>query len=82
MNNISYPQGLYSRLRQRFLSGGIDGLLDYEVVELLLKLAENRRDQKITRKLKAVCETIDVQVHDHLIIAGNEYTSMADEGMV
>ena len=51
MNKISSPQGHYSRLRQRFLSGGIDGFLDYEVVELLLKLADNRRDQKITAKL-------------------------------
>ena len=51
MNKISSPQGHCSRLRQRFLSGGIDGFLDYEVVELLLKLADNRRDQKITAKL-------------------------------
>ncbi|MBC8255981.1 MAG: DNA repair protein RadC [Candidatus Marinimicrobia bacterium] len=51
MNKISSPQGHYARLRQRFLSGGIDGFLDYEVVELLLKLADNRRDQKITAKL-------------------------------
>ena len=51
MNNISSPKGHYSRLRQRFLSAGIDGFLDYEVVELLLKLADNRRDQKITAKL-------------------------------
>ena len=39
-------------------------------------------DQKITRKLKATCETIDVQLHDHQILAGNDYTSMADKGMV
>ena len=51
MDKISSPQGHYSRLRQRFLSAGIDGFLDYEVVELLLKLADNRRDQKITSKL-------------------------------
>ena len=226
MNNIASPQGHYARLRQRFLIAGIDGFFDYEVVELLLKLADNRRDQKaaakqlinifkslrgvleaspeqlkkikgignanifglklvqsiarrylkdqiigedyiqssenvldylrhrprdrnreiflaillngrnqvldiielfegtlttsavyprevikmildkdaaavifvhnhpsgnpnpsnddqnITRKLKAACETIDVQLHDHLIIAGNDYTSMADKGMV
>ena len=61
MDKISSPQGHYSRLRQRFLSAGFDGFLDYEVVELLLKLADNRRDQKIT---------------------GNDYTSMADKGMV
>ena len=226
MNKIASPQGHYARLRQGFLSAGIGGFLDYEVVELLLKLADNRRDQKtaakqlvnkfkslrgvleaspeqlkkikgigdanifglklvqsvarrylkdqiigtdyiqssenildylrhrlrdrnreiflaillngrnqvldiielfegtlttsavyprevikmilekdaaavifvhnhpsgnpnpsnddqnITRKLKAACETIDVQLHDHLIIAGNDYTSMADKGMV
>jgi len=226
MNKIASPQGHYARLRQRFLSAGIGGFLDYEVVELLLKLADNRRDQKtaakqlvnkfkslrgvleaspeqlkkikgigdanifglklvqsvarrylkdqiigtdyiqssenildylrhrlrdrnreiflaillngrnqvldiielfegtlttsavyprevikmilekdaaavifvhnhpsgnpnpsnddqnITRKLKAACETIDVQLHDHLIIAGNDFTSMADKGMV
>ena len=61
MDKISSPQGHYACLRQRFLSSGIDGFLDYEVVELLLKLANNRRDQKIT---------------------GNDYTSMADKGMV
>ena len=150
MYKISSPQGHYSRLRQRFLLGGIDGFLDYEVVELLLKLADNHQDQKITaklllntftylwgvldivelfegtlttsavypreviklilekdaaavifvhnhpsgnpnpskddqnltQKLKAACSTIDVQLHDHLIIAGNDYTSMADKGMV
>ena len=51
MDKISSPQGHYARLRQRFLSSGIDGFLDYEVVELLLKLADNRRNQKITAKL-------------------------------
>ena len=51
MKNISSPKGHYARLRQRFLLAGIDGFLDYEVVELLLKLADNRRDQKITAKL-------------------------------
>ena len=51
MDKISSPQGHYSRLRQRFLSAGIDGFLDYEVVELLLKLADNHQDQKITAKL-------------------------------
>ena len=61
MDKISSPQGHYTRLRRRFLSSGIDGFLDYEVVELLLKLANNRRDQNFT---------------------GNDYTSMADKGMV
>ena len=51
MNKISSPQGHYVRLHQRFLLAGIDGFLDYEVIELLLKLADNRRDQKNTAKL-------------------------------
>jgi DNA repair protein RadC len=37
-------------LRKRFLDGGLEGFLDYEVIELLLKLADNRRDQKNTAK--------------------------------
>ena len=51
MNKISSPQGHYARLRQRFLLGGIESFLDFEVVELLLKLADNRRGQIITAKL-------------------------------
>ena len=43
-------QGHYANLRKRFLQNDIDGFLDYEVVELLLKLADNRRDQKSTAK--------------------------------
>ena len=50
MNNISSQEGHYARLCQRFLSAGIAGFLDYEVVELLLKLADNHRDQKATAK--------------------------------
>jgi len=42
--------GHYARLRKRFLDGGLEGFLDYEVIELLLKLADNRRDQKNTAK--------------------------------
>ena len=42
----------------------------------------SKDDQNLTQKLKATCSTIDVQLHDHLIIAGNDYTSMADKGMV
>lgn len=38
--------GHYANQRQRFLKNGIDGFLDYEVIELLLKLADARRDQK------------------------------------
>ena len=42
----------------------------------------SKDDQNLTLKLKAACSTIDVQLHDHLIIAGNNFTSMADKGMI
>lgn len=38
--------GHRGRLRQRFLENGIDSLLDYEVVELLLTLGTPRKDCK------------------------------------
>ena len=42
--------GHYARLRNRFLSNGLDGFLDYEVIEILLKLADPRPDHKPTAK--------------------------------
>lgn len=44
------PEGHYRRLRERFMADGLDGFLDYEVVELLLKLADPRPDHKPTAK--------------------------------
>lgn len=38
------------RLRERFLTAGLDGFLDYEVIELLLTLATPRRDCKEAAK--------------------------------
>ena len=51
MNQTKNRAGHYARLRKRFLDDGLDGFLDYEVIELLLKLADSRRDQKITAKI-------------------------------
>ncbi len=48
--DVANPQGHYRRLRERFLNDGLDGFLDYEVVELLLKLADPRPDHKPTAK--------------------------------
>lgn len=50
MHQKSDSSGHYSRMRKKFLEGGLDGFLDYEVVEILLKLADNRRDQRPTAK--------------------------------
>ena len=34
----------------------------------------------ITKRLKAACKNIDLHVHDHLIIGGNDYYSFAQKG--
>jgi DNA repair protein RadC len=39
-------QGHRRRLREKFLKGGLEGFLDYEVVELLLSFGSPRRDCK------------------------------------
>ena len=39
-------------------------------------------DITITKKLKEACSTIDVCVHDHIIIAGKDYTSLAGRGLI
>ena len=38
-------------------------------------------DLAITKKLKEATQSIDVSVHDHLIIAGNDVYSFADHGI-
>ena len=43
-------EGHRGRLRERFLSSGLDGFLDYEVIELLLTLATPRKDCKDAAK--------------------------------
>ena len=39
-------------------------------------------DQAITRKIKQACELVDIQLLDHLIIAGGEFFSFADKGLL
>ena len=45
-------------------------------------LEPSNEDIKITKKLKDAETTIDVKVHDHLIIAGNDYYSFADNNLL
>lgn len=49
-NNKHKGEGHRSRLRKRFLENGIDSLLDYEVIELLLTLGTPRKDCKSIAK--------------------------------
>ena len=44
-------EGHRKRLRERFLRGGLDGFLDYEIVELLLTLGTPRKDCKFVAKV-------------------------------
>ena len=42
----------------------------------------SKEDLTITNKLKEASQSIDVVVHDHLIIAGNEVYSFMDHGLI
>ena len=42
----------------------------------------SKEDLTITNKLKEAAQSIDVAIHDHLIIAGNEVYSFADHGLI
>ena len=45
-------------------------------------LSPSQDDHRITKRLKQACQSIDVQVHDHIIIGGNEHFSFADHGLL
>lgn len=42
----------------------------------------SRADRAITQKLKLALDLVDVQVLDHLIVAGTQVVSMAERGLV
>ena len=39
-------------------------------------------DLSITKKIKTACETVDIVLHDHLIITSTGYYSFADNGVL
>ncbi len=39
-------------------------------------------DKSMTLKLREAAELMDIKLRDHIIIAGNDYLSMSDEGLV
>ena len=43
-------------------------------------IAPSQADRELTKKLKHGANHLDIQLLDHLIIAGNNYFSFADEG--
>lgn len=45
-------------------------------------LQPSHQDKELTKKLKEAATYMDIQLLDHLIIAGTNYLSMADEGII
>jgi DNA repair protein RadC len=45
-------------------------------------LKPSSADIDATKKIKAACETISVRVVDHIIVAGDQYFSFADRGLI
>jgi len=67
--------GHRSRLRQKFLRAGLDGFLDYEVIELLLTLGTPRRDCKeqakeALREFKSLGGVLEASPHELQRIRG------------
>ena len=47
------------------------------------QIQESADDRQITRKIREACLTIDVSLHDHLVITpGGDYLSFADKGLI
>jgi DNA repair protein RadC len=42
----------------------------------------SKDDINITKRLQESCKTIEVIVHDHVIVAGSKYFSFGDEGLL
>ena len=61
--------GHRKRLRERFLQSGLDGFLDYEVIELLLTLGTPRKDCKqpakeAIKKFKNLTSVLDSKIEE------------------
>lgn len=74
-NKINNNLGHRGRLRERFLKFGLDGFLDYEVVELLLTLGTPRKDCKqpakdALEKFRNLTSVLDASIEDLQQIKG------------
>lgn len=65
-----YPNaGHRGRLRDRFLQSGLDGFLDYEIVELLLTLGTPRKNCKqiakeLIERFGGLCNVLDASIEE------------------
>ncbi len=74
-DKINSNLGHRSRLREKFLKSGLDGFLDYEVVEILLTLGTPRKDCKqpakdAIAKFKNLASVLDASAEDLQQIKG------------
>lgn len=74
-DKINSNLGHRSRLREKFLKSGLDGFLDYEVVEILLTLGTPRKDCKQSAKdamvrFKNLASVLDASAEDLQQIKG------------
>lgn len=68
-------EGHRQRLREKFLQGGLDGFLDYEVIELLLTLGTPRKDCKqpakeAVMKFKGLTGVLDATLEELQQVSG------------
>jgi DNA repair protein RadC len=86
MNLMEYPsdenglsqhdrEGHRRRLREKFLRGGLNAFLDYEIIELLLTLGTPRRDckeqaKKALREFRSLRGVLEADVHELQKIKG------------
>jgi len=69
INNAPKGAGHRKRLRDRFLQSGLDGFLDYEIVELLLTLGTPMKDckqmaKKAVKQYKGLRGVLDASLED------------------
>lgn len=75
LNKINGNLGHRCRLRERFIKSGLDGFLDYEIIELLLTLGTPRKDCKqpakeSIEKFKNLTSVLDASIEDLQQIKG------------
>lgn len=75
IKNLPKGDGHRGRLRDRFLQSGLDGFLDYEVVELLLILGTPRKDCKqmaknVIKEFGGLSSALDASIEELQKIKG------------
>ncbi len=72
---INSAEGHRKRLREKFIEAGLDGFLDYEIIELLLTLGTPRKDCKpmakeAIKKFKNLKGALDADITELITIKG------------